>query len=123
MARVLIIEDDSGMRNMLETTLRAAGHQVQSAREGKEGITEHTTRPAELIIMDIFMPGMGGLETISTLRRDDKQVKILAITGLPDLGNPLGTALRLGANRTLEKPFQPHELLAAVQETLMSKDR
>jgi DNA-binding response OmpR family regulator len=121
MARVLVIEDDSGMRHMLETTLRAAGHQVQTAREGREGITEHLARPVELIVTDIFMPGMEGMETIRTLRRDDKVVKILAITGLADLGNPLAAARIFGADRTLEKPFQPHEFLAAVQDTLNSR--
>lgn len=122
MARILIIEDDPNMRSLLELTLRSAGHQVQSAPHGGEGLKCQAASPAELVITDIFMPEKEGLETIRALRRADPKLKIMAMTGLPDLGDPLTAARRLGANSTLEKPFQPHELLAAVQELLLAKN-
>jgi len=121
MARILVIDDDAGMVHMLETALRAAGHQVRSARDGQHGLQQFTAQPSELVIADIFMPEQDGLEVIRAVRRQDARVKILAITGLPDFNNPLGAALRLGANRTLEKPFRPDELLAAVNDVLLSK--
>jgi len=120
MAKVLIVDDDSNMLTMLETALRAAGHSVESAREGNEAIQRHQASPAELIITDIFMPGMEGLDTIRTLRKKDKLVKILAISGV-NMGNPLGMAVCLGANRSLEKPFHASELLATVNEVLIAK--
>ena len=109
------------MRALMVTALRSAGHFVESAREGAEAIQRHRAEPAELIITDIFMPGMEGLETIRAIRRTDKDVKILAISGVVDMGNPLGIATRLGANRILEKPFHTHELIAAVKEVLLLK--
>jgi CheY-like chemotaxis protein len=120
MARILVIDDSEGVQSFLGIILRSAGHDVQMAMNGKEGLEAHATHPADLIITDIFMPGMTGLETIRALRAQDAIVKIIAMSALPDQGNPLGSARRLGANEAVTKPFLPQEVLAVVQDVLNS---
>ena len=118
LARILVIDDSEGVLSMLGIILRSAGHEVQTAMNGKEGLEAHLAHPADIIITDIFMPGMSGLEVIKILRAGDAHVKIIAMSALPDQGNPLGMARRLGANEALTKPFLGHDILTVVQDVL-----
>lgn len=120
MARVLVIEDDVEMRSMMTCTLDRAGHETISARDGREGIDSFRSVPADLIITDIFMPEMDGLEIIVELCRDFPDVRIIAISGGGRLSGVdyLPDAAKLGARLTLRKPFSPPELLRAVDDVL-----
>ena len=119
--RILVIDDDSDMRAMLEQTLRSAGYEVVLAANGTQGIRYYHANPTSLVITDLFMPKKAGLETIIELRRDFPDVSIIAISGKPTGGTLLSIAQRLGAVKTIEKPFQHHELLRAVEEVLAAK--
>lgn len=121
MAKILVIDDDPEMRSALEQTLKLAGHDVMLAEDGEQGLKVLRDQPANLVITDIFMPNKEGFETINTLRKDFPGVPIIAISGRPELGNVLAIARRLGSVRTLAKPFQSPELLAAVEEALQTK--
>jgi DNA-binding response OmpR family regulator len=121
MAKILVIDDDPEMRSALEQTLKLAGHDVMLAEDGEQGLKVLRDQPANLVITDIFMPNKEGFETINTLRKDFPNVPIIAISGRPELGNVLAIARRLGSVRTLAKPFQSPELLAAVEEALQTK--
>src|ERR1041385_841581 len=121
MAKILVIDDDPEMRSALEQTLKLAGHDVMLAEDGEQGLKVLRDQPAHLGITDIFMPTKEGFETINTLRKDFPNVPIIAISGRPELGNVLAIARRLGSVRTLAKPFQSPELLAAVEEALQTK--
>ena len=120
MARILIIDDEEQVRLYLRKMLETEGYEVVDAPDGKVGLRLYRQNPADLIIMDIFMPEKEGLGTIRELRRDYPEVKIIAISG----GGKISTldflpiAKRLGALRTLAKPFTRQELLDAVQEVL-----
>jgi len=118
MARILVIDDDPEMRAALHDTLMAAGHTVLLAEDGRVGMNLQARSPADLVVTDIYMPDKEGLEVIRTLRRHRPRVPIIAISGRPDLMSALFLAERMGAVRTLEKPFQPSEFLAAVEEAL-----
>lgn len=118
MARILVVDDDTLTRVMIEKVLVTGGHQVETAPEGRAALRQHQARPADLILLDIYMPGMEGLETIRAIRKEDDRVKIIAMTAKMEMGNPLGVATRLGANRALAKPFLPHELMAAIEGVL-----
>jgi DNA-binding NtrC family response regulator len=118
MTRILVIDDDVEMRSMLEQTFAAAGHEVVLAADGKNGLREYRAQPAGLVITDIFMPEKEGLETIGELHREFPTVKIIAMTGKPGAGNILDVAKRLGAIKTIEKPFRPDEILRVVEEVL-----
>ncbi len=120
MARILVIDDEDQMRGMLRQALERAGYEVEEARDGREGLWRYQASPPALVITDILMPEKEGLEIIRDLRRDNPEVKIIAISGGGRTGNLnfLEIAAKLGAQRTLQKPFGLRELLQTVQELL-----
>ena len=120
MARVLVIEDDVEMRSMMMCTLDRAGYETIGACDGREGLASFRRSPADLIITDIFMPEMDGVETIIELRRDFPDARIIAVSGGGRLSSDdyLPFAEKLGARLTLRKPFSPPELLSAVDQVL-----
>jgi DNA-binding NtrC family response regulator len=119
-AHVLIIDDDRAFRSMLRLALELAGHRVQEAADGFQGIRSHRAQPADVILCDLFMPEKEGLETIRDLQSDDAGVKIIAMSG----GSPQGPmdflplAAQFGAARTLHKPFDLKQLLTAIDDVL-----
>jgi len=118
-ARILVIDDDEFVRRPLRKILEAAGYTVEEAPEGNAGLAIQRTRPCDLVITDLFMPGKEGLATIRELRREFPAIKIIAISGGVDLGmNMLPHAEVMGALRTLPKPFERAGLLALVEELL-----
>ena len=120
MARILVIDDEELVRFTLKQALEKAGHEVVEATNGNDGIEIYQQSPVDLIITDIIMPQKEGIETIVELRRDDPDVKIIAISGGGRTGttNYLELAQTFGARHVLRKPFGRQELLDAVQETL-----
>jgi DNA-binding NtrC family response regulator len=120
MARILIIDDDEQMRLMLQQMLTRAGHRVDPAANGLEGLALYRSHPADLIITDLIMPEKEGLETIIEFRREFPLAKIIAISGGGRVGSMdfLPLARRLGAARTLAKPFEREQLVEAVEEVL-----
>ena len=121
MARILVIDDTASVRELLEQMLRHTGYDVVLAANGKEGIDQLRRQPVELVITDLFMPEKEGLETIQELRRDFPNIGIIAMSGEPGMPSLLGIAKRFGALKTIEKPFDRAEMLAAVEEVLRSK--
>jgi YesN/AraC family two-component response regulator len=100
--------------------LKRAGHEVVEAPDGIEGIRLYREKQPQLVITDIVMPKKEGLETILDLRREDPQVKIIAISGGGRIGpeSYLDIAEGFGANRILTKPFNNKELLEAIHDLL-----
>jgi DNA-binding response OmpR family regulator len=76
MVRILIIDDEEPVRAMLRTMLEQTDYEVIEAHEGRAGMQRHQETPADVILLDLFMPGKEGLETIQALRRADPQVHI-----------------------------------------------
>src|SRR6266536_6085867 len=122
MARVLIIDDDVMLRQALTKHLERAGHDVRQAASGDAGIRSYERHAADVVIVDIFMPGQGGLQTIGRLRREWPAVKILAMSGVKSAGaiDVGGHAVALGADRFIPKPFESATLVALV-ETLLGE--
>ena len=106
---------------MLEQTLKEAGYEVVLAANGQKGMDLQRASPVHLVITDLYMPEKDGLETIMELHRDYPEVAIIAMSGKQGVGNLLAATKRLGAAQSLKKPFQPHELMAAVEEVLKAK--
>lgn len=115
---VLVIDDDELVRETLRTALEGAGYRVVMAPEGEEGVALFHTAPTDVVLCDIFMPGMEGIETIRMLRRWNPEVKIVAISGGGKRGELayLDIAQKLGADRALAKPFAVSEMLATIRE-------
>jgi two-component system, chemotaxis family, chemotaxis protein CheY len=117
MADILIIDDDPQIRRLLNRILRDAGHAVREAENGRDGVTLFQQHQPDLVITDIVMPDMEGLETILTLRQDGPTVPIIAISGGSD---PLylKAAGKLGATAELTKPFSATEIVDLVDALL-----
>lgn len=119
MARLLIIDDDDLLREVLATALVQAGHIVLQARNGRQGAELFRVEPADLVITDLIMPDREGLETIIALHRELPALPIIAMSGGTAHSKLyLDTATKLGARRTLAKPFAPAALLRAIDELL-----
>jgi CheY-like chemotaxis protein len=120
MARILVIEDDVEVRKVLRQILEHAGYEIEEASDGEEGIERYREKQADLIITDIIMPKKEGIETITDLRIEFPDVKVIAISGGGRLGPEpyLELAESFGANRIIMKPFTTGEILDAVQELL-----
>ncbi len=120
MARILIIDDDVQILDMLRQTLELKGYEVVDAANGKKGIRLYRENPADLIITDIIMPEQEGIEIIMELKQDFPDVKIIAISGGGRIGPEgyLSIAKQLGARYTFSKPVKRKELLSAVRELI-----
>lgn len=118
MTRILLIEDDTALRRMLYYDLIAAGYAVAEAVHGADGLMQLRQNPVDLVITDMLMPEMDGVETIQQLRRSFPDIKIMAISGggLASPDHYLRIAKKLGADKTLKKPFTFPELLDVVHE-------
>lgn len=118
MATILIIDDEDMMRVLLRSALTSAGHEVVEAANGRQGLELYRQRPTDLIITDIAMPELNGLDMILELTRHFLRAKVIAISGLGGEKNVLDVAKLLGARRTFQKPFSMPELLDAVRYEL-----
>jgi CheY-like chemotaxis protein len=123
MARLLLIDDDPALLSLLRRTLERAGYEVVTAPNGREGLQRLTTGPFDLLITDIVMPEMEGLELILKLRQTHPALRIIAISGGGQLrpASYLNLARLSGAMTVLAKPFELEELLTAVQKLLTSE--
>ena len=122
MARILIIDDNPEIVAILKETLEDAGYEVMVADNGRSGLALHRARRTDVVITDIFMPVQDGIETILELRRDDPDVKIIAISGGGVFANLtyLPAAKQLGAVHSISKPFDCEEVVSAVRTLLGS---
>jgi CheY-like chemotaxis protein len=120
MPDLILIEDDELLRRMLARLLERHGFSVREAGNGLEGLKLMRERPAPLVVTDLIMPEMEGIETIRHLRRLYPETRIVAISQGGAIGPKcyLAIATQLGADHTLAKPFRPEQLLRLVAELL-----
>lgn len=123
MSNILVIDDDAAIRMTVRAMLEMGGHRVTEAADGRYGIAALSERPADLVIVDIFMPNMDGFETLMSLRAAKPSLPVIVMSGSrvdPLAAQPdfLKMAGKLGAITTLHKPFRAAELLAAVGRAL-----
>jgi len=117
MARVLVIDDQEAVRDGLRRTLEMHGYQVLTAPDGKRGLQQIEQQRPDLVLTDIFMPEMEGLETIKRISQLAPELPIIVMTG--STWTPfLKAGIKFGAVSGLYKPFTPEELLAAVRQAL-----
>jgi DNA-binding NtrC family response regulator len=117
MARILIIDDDKAVRRSVRRILEKAGHELDEAEDGFAGMALHATRPFDLIITDLRMPGFDGIAVITSLRRIDPAVKIILISGGGDHTTTTQVA-DLGLVWVQAKPFSVQQLQNLVQTVL-----
>ena len=116
MAEVLVIEDDPTSSELVRRVLVAEGHSVIFAENGAVGLKKLAQARVDIVLTDLLMPVLEGLETIREIRRLQPDVKIIAISGV--YSDYLEAASKLGANAVFRKPFQPSALRDAVAALL-----
>ena len=120
MPLILVIDDDDDVRDTVCELLEVGGYEVAAAPNGRVGLAMLSERGADVVITDLFMPEMEGIETIMTLRASRPAVPIIAMSGGTkwDTVQSLKTAYHLGAMETLPKPITFDALMRAVRAAL-----
>jgi two-component system alkaline phosphatase synthesis response regulator PhoP len=117
MTRVLVVEDNADLAFAVTTALQSEGFDVAVASTGPDGVARGRARDAELIILDLMLPGFDGYRVIRTLREDGITTPILVLTARGEEADKV-RGLRLGADDYVTKPFGAMELLARVDALL-----
>ncbi|MBI2264934.1 MAG: response regulator [Armatimonadetes bacterium] len=115
--KILVVEDDPLVREALKLTLKQAGYDVSTASDGREAISLAEKESFDLFIMDVRMPGIDGIESLSRMKESQPEAQSIVMTGYADRDAPV-KALRLGAADYFYKPFDPEELLRSVRHHL-----
>jgi len=114
---ILVVEDDARVADFLLRGLSAEGYRVQLARTGPEGLELARGSELSLLLLDLMLPGLSGLELCQTLRAEGHHVPVLMLTALSNTEDKV-SGLRLGADDYLTKPFAFEELLARIEALL-----
>ncbi len=116
-AHILVVDDDPRITNLVRRILAYEGYSVAVAASGNEALTRTLERPPDLIVLDIMLPGLSGLEVTQRLRAAGDQVPILMLTARDAVADRV-EGFETGADDYLVKPFAPEELLARVKALL-----
>ncbi|HTT59221.1 MAG TPA: response regulator transcription factor [Acidimicrobiales bacterium] len=117
MTTILVIDDEPGVRDLLEDALAGAGYRVETATNGADGLDQLRRRSADLCVVDINMPTMNGFEFLEKLRAHDAKTPVLMLTAR-DSAIDVEQGLREGADDYVRKPFSVQELLLRVAAIL-----
>ncbi len=122
MARIFIAEDEPDIRELIEFTLRYGGHEVHSVSNGEEALLEVKKYKPDLILLDVRMPVMDGIEVCKRIKAD-QDLKNIPVVFLSAKGqtNEINAGLGAGAVEYLLKPFAPEELNKRLREILERK--
>ncbi len=116
MARILLVDDDEDVLSLLEATLAFGPHEVVMACDAESALDAFVRAPADVVVLDLGLPGTTGQELLARLRRAGSRCRVIVVTGSgPSLEQALRTA---GADAYLTKPFGPLELLACVERAI-----
>ncbi len=124
MSRILVIDDNDLVRDTLVRILERAGFETAAAKNGREGLAQFHSQPPDLVVTDVIMPDLDGIETIMALRQAAPGIPIIAVSGggKAHAMQFLDIAQKLGADLALSKPFKPAELVSAITE-LLARDK
>jgi len=116
-ARILVVDDEEIVIKSYLRILGGGDYQVEAAHGGREALRKVEENPYELIILDIMMPDMGGLEVLRRVKETHPNLDVIMVTGLAE-NDTVVEAKKLGACDYISKPFEPDELRLIVQRTL-----
>lgn len=114
---ILVIDDDPGLRGLLEEFMAKDGYRVVTADCGREGIAAIERSRPDLVLLDIQMPGINGLEVLATIRRRDAALPVIVVTGYGS-EEIVTQAIRAGADDYLAKPLRLRTVCARVRAAL-----
>jgi len=117
MAKILIVDDSSMSRRIVRGYLESAGHEVTEASDGMTALDQYNLEKPDIVLLDLVMSGMGGLEVLQKLREADSQARVIVATA--DIQNTTrDMAAQAGSRGFLNKPIRREELLTAVNSGL-----
>jgi two-component system alkaline phosphatase synthesis response regulator PhoP len=114
--KILIVDDEPSIVNLVTAYLRPEGYEVFSANDGQSGLHAARAYKPDLVVLDIMLPGMDGLELLTRLRRESDVYVILLTAKTEEIDKVVG--LSVGADDYLTKPFSPRELVARIKAAL-----
>jgi len=123
-AKILVVDDDRVMQMTFQHVLAQGGHVLTLADDGRQALARFQTDRFDLVILDVFMPRMDGLEAMRLILKIAPDVPIIMTSGRPDIPNSISIpdyltmATKLGAVTALPKPFKPATLLSMVSDCL-----
>lgn len=115
-AKILVVDDEQNILDLLTAYLRPEGYEVSSAKDGASALKAARAFKPDLIVLDIMLPGMDGVEVLSQLRRESSVYVILLTAKTEETDKIIG--LSVGADDYLTKPFSPRELVARIKAAL-----
>ena len=115
--RILIVDDNREIRTVLEEYLKEEGYFAEGAGDGKEALTKYGQKPYDLIITDLNMPGMTGIELIKEIAKEENTTEFIIITGYASLDSAI-EAVKAGAFDYLVKPFRIEELKVVIKNVM-----
>jgi DNA-binding NtrC family response regulator len=113
--RVLVVDDEEDMRDLVQSFLSAEGYAVDVAEDGGQALALMERTPFDVVLSDVRMPRMGGLELLASVRSRHPETEVVLITGYANT-DTAAEAVRLGAFGCLMKPFELDDLLATVRQ-------
>jgi two-component system response regulator CpxR len=116
MERILLVDDDKGLCELLSEFLESEGFEVETVHDGEKAVPRALGEPFALVILDVMLPGLGGVEVLKSIRRQSS-VPVLMLTARGDDVDRI-VGLELGADDYLPKPFNPRELVARIRAVL-----
>jgi len=115
-AKILLVDDEPSVHNVVNAYLKAEGYEFASAMDGNEGLKLAKSFKPDLILLDVMLPGMDGIQLLSTIRRDSSVYVIMLTARSEETDKIVG--LSIGADDYLTKPFSPRELMARIKAGL-----
>jgi two-component system, NtrC family, response regulator HydG len=116
-ARVLVVDDEAGIRAALKQLLEGHGHAVTVAEDGLEALDRVAELPPDVVVTDLDMPKMGGMELIGRLREQDRELAVIVVTSAADVKSAVA-AMRAGATDYITKPVELEELLLSIERAI-----
>jgi DNA-binding response OmpR family regulator len=121
--RILVADDDKGLRTALRVALEGEGYEVEAVPDGESAVRAHETRPADVLITDLFMPERDGFETVKYFRARKPGMRIVVMSGWKrgQKTDHLAVAQHAGADVILRKPFEVGELFEQLRDWTAGK--
>jgi two-component system response regulator AtoC len=119
--RILIVDDDSQIRTLLAERLKFHDYQVSSAQDGEEGIRIFKSRGADVVLLDLMMPKMDGMETLARMKKEDPDVLAIMMTAFGTIEKAV-EAVKAGAYDFIPKPCEPEHILLTIEKALRARN-
>jgi len=117
MGKILVIDDEPGIRNVLRDVLQDEGHTVHVAEDGFQGLGVMEAEPIDVVLLDVWLPNMGGMEVLKRLKESYPEVEVIIISGHASIDLAV-QATKMGALNFLEKPLSLENTVALVRSAL-----